>query len=84
MTMAIDDVNDDDDGDYDDDQNLLVSSLWYLARVAQEKELVTVETTLGPGTNEKSGFLTKQAQKLVQVDALDLSVLYFVMLCNTL
>ena len=55
-----DDVNDDDDGDYDDDQNLLVSSLWYLARVAQEKELVTVETTLGPGTNEKSGFLTKK------------------------
>ena len=41
-----DNVNDD-----DDDQNLLVSSLWYLARVAQEKELVTVETTLGTGTN---------------------------------
>ena len=50
----------DDNGEYDDDQNLLVSSLWYLARVAQEKELVTVETTLGPGTNEKSGFLTKK------------------------
>ena len=31
-----------------------------MARVAQEKEFVTVETTLGPGTNEKSGFLTKK------------------------